>query len=181
MVQKMWSQYYKMKMNKEMKKSFMIEDAFQKIRSQTAITDVQEIVHKFLTREQTYAQLLQAVTEHEKKLDILRKETEEKKDFISKLQIEHNAVVKGVQVKTNPKSADQTETEIMQLGNEVDFLEKELENLTDRRKKIHLVSDQVGGWSNRVVSKLNSQLLGNDGPAPHKVVGSKHSLTSLFD
>lgn len=40
MVQKMWSQYYKMKMNKEMKKSFVIEDAFQKIRSTTAITDV---------------------------------------------------------------------------------------------------------------------------------------------
>lgn len=40
MVQKMWSQYYKMKMNKEMKKSFLIEDAFQRIRSQTAITDV---------------------------------------------------------------------------------------------------------------------------------------------
>jgi hypothetical protein len=51
MVQKMWSQYYKMKMNKEMNKSHVIEDAFQRIRSQTAITDVQEIVHKFLTRE----------------------------------------------------------------------------------------------------------------------------------
>lgn len=47
-----------MKMNKEMKRSFIIEDAFQKIRTQTAITDVQEIVHKFLTREKTYAQLL---------------------------------------------------------------------------------------------------------------------------
>jgi hypothetical protein len=82
MVQKMWSQYYKMKMNKEMKKSFVIEDAFQKIRSQTAITDVQEIVHKFLTREQTYAHLLQAVSEHERKLDGLRRQTEEKKEFI---------------------------------------------------------------------------------------------------
>jgi hypothetical protein len=35
-------------------------------------------------------------------------------------------------------------------------LEKELGTLNDRRKKIHLVSDQVGGWSNRVVFKLNS-------------------------
>lgn len=51
MVQKMWSQYYKMKMNKEMNRSHVIEDAFQRIRSQTAITDVQEIVHKFQTRE----------------------------------------------------------------------------------------------------------------------------------
>jgi hypothetical protein len=40
MIQKMWSQYYKTKMNKEMKKSAVIEDAFQRIRSQTAITDV---------------------------------------------------------------------------------------------------------------------------------------------
>jgi hypothetical protein len=47
MVQKMWSQYYKMKMNKEMNRSHTIEDAFYRIRSQTAITDVQEIVHKF--------------------------------------------------------------------------------------------------------------------------------------
>jgi len=51
MIQKMWSQYYKTKMNKEMKKSAVIEDAFQRIRSQTAITDVQEIVHKYLNRE----------------------------------------------------------------------------------------------------------------------------------
>ena len=40
MIQKMWSQYYKTKMSKEMKKSAVIEDAFQRIRSQTAITDV---------------------------------------------------------------------------------------------------------------------------------------------
>lgn len=41
MCQKMWSQYYKLKMNKEMKKSFVIENAFYKMRSQTGITDVQ--------------------------------------------------------------------------------------------------------------------------------------------
>jgi hypothetical protein len=65
MIQKMWSQYYKTKMNKEMKRSAVIEDAFQRIRSQTAITDVQEIVHKYLNREQTYASLKLAVNEQE--------------------------------------------------------------------------------------------------------------------
>jgi hypothetical protein len=82
MVQKMWSQYYKMKMNKEMNRSHVIEDAFQRIRSQTAITDVQEIVHKFQTREQTYANLLQAVSEQEQRLEKLRHSTEEKRDFL---------------------------------------------------------------------------------------------------
>jgi len=45
---------------------------------------------------------------------------------------------------------------LLSLGNEIEFLEKELETLNDRGKKIHLVSDQVGSWANRVVSKLNS-------------------------
>lgn len=61
------------------------------------------------------------------------------------------------------------------LTNEIEFLEKELETINDRKKKIHLVSDQVGGWSNRVVSKLNSQLLGTDNP-----VSKKQTLISLF-
>jgi predicted nucleic acid-binding Zn-ribbon protein len=104
------------------------------------------------------------VSEQERKLDGLRKNTEEKKEFIAKLQIEHNALVKGVvqmanpvsKKQTNPKQGDSTETEIITLGNDIEFLEKELEQLNDRRKKIHLVSDQVGGWANRVVGKLNS-------------------------
>lgn len=181
MVQKMWSQYYKMKMNKEMNRSHVIEDAFQRIRSQTAITDVQEIVHKFQTREQTYANLLQAVSEQEQRLEKLRHNTEEKREFLQKLQMEHNSLVKGQNKgpsKINAKSADAAESEILKLENEIEFLEKELGTLNDRRKKIHLVSDQVGGWSNRVVFKLNSQLLGSD---ENIKSGHKNSLTSLFD
>jgi hypothetical protein len=36
------------------------------------------MVTKFLTREQTYAQLLSTVTQNEKKLEMLRIENEEK-------------------------------------------------------------------------------------------------------
>jgi peptidoglycan hydrolase CwlO-like protein len=90
-------------------------------------------VHKFLTREQTYATLLQAVSEQERKLDQLRKQTEEKKEYIAKLQIEHNALVKGVvsattaQKKAGKKQGDATESEILELGNTIEDLERELE------------------------------------------------------
>ncbi len=40
MIQKMWSMFYKKKMNNEMKKSYKIEDAFQNIRTATGCTDV---------------------------------------------------------------------------------------------------------------------------------------------
>jgi hypothetical protein len=36
---------------------------------------------------------------------------------------------------------DNTETEILQLGNEIEFLEREIETMNDRKKKINLVSD----------------------------------------
>jgi hypothetical protein len=187
MVQKLWSQFYKMKMNKEMKRSFTVEDAFQRIRSTTAITDVQEIVHKYLTREQIYAHLLQAVGEHERKLEGLRKQTEVKRELIGKLQIEHNELVRnsGVPAATSStnasgksKGGDTVDTELVKLSEEIECLERELETVGDRGKKIDLVRDQVGGWANRVVSKLQSQLLGDGAPLRS---GAKHSLTSLFD
>ncbi len=55
MVQRLWSSYLKRKMEKEMKRTYDIEDAFQKIKAATGCSDVQEIVHKFLTKENTYS------------------------------------------------------------------------------------------------------------------------------
>ena len=72
-----------------MQKSYVIEEAFQKIQASTGVGDVQEIVHKFVTREITYAQLLTAVNENEKKLDYLRRENDHDRDELKQLQIEH--------------------------------------------------------------------------------------------
>jgi hypothetical protein len=88
MVQKMWSQFLKKKMDREMKRTYEIEDAFQKIRASTGLTDVQEIVHKFLTREQTYSQLLMAVSDNERKIDNLRRENENWREKLHELQMQ---------------------------------------------------------------------------------------------
>lgn len=45
----------KVKMEREMQRTFEIETAFQKIKAATGHSDVQEIVSLFLTRETTYA------------------------------------------------------------------------------------------------------------------------------
>jgi hypothetical protein len=49
------------------------------------------MVKKFLTREQTYAQLLTAVSENEKKLEDLRTADEEKRQLLHDLMMENNA------------------------------------------------------------------------------------------
>ena len=65
------------KMEREMKKSAAIDDAFKQIKTATGVNDVQDMVRKFLTREQTYSQLLGTVNESELKIDNLKNEHEE--------------------------------------------------------------------------------------------------------
>lgn len=60
------------KMAKEMKASESIDEAFKKIKTFTGVADVQELVHKFLTKEQTYSELLVAVADSEARIDTLK-------------------------------------------------------------------------------------------------------------
>ncbi len=79
------------KMEKEMRQSQIIDEAFKSIKTATGVTDVQEMVRKFLTREQTYSQLLMAVSESERKIDKLKKDNEELRGRLHELQIDVNA------------------------------------------------------------------------------------------
>jgi len=42
-------------------------------------------VHRFITKEQTYAQLLTAVNDNEKRLEILRKDNEQRREELRRL------------------------------------------------------------------------------------------------
>ena len=72
LVQKAWAAFFKKRMDKEMIKYQAIEQAFHKIRTCTGNSDVKEMVQKFMTKEQTYAHLLAAVGQGEKKYDSLK-------------------------------------------------------------------------------------------------------------
>merc|ERR1719389_544486 len=60
----------------QVEKSQAMEDGFQKIREVTGLTDVMDIVHKFLNRDVEHEQLKTAVKEAESKLESLREEYE---------------------------------------------------------------------------------------------------------
>ena len=135
-------------MENEMEKFKELDEAFQKIRTSTGNSDVQEMVHKFLTREQTYAQLLKAVSENEKKLDNLRVENDKKSDELHALHIDHDNQDGGVSKNSEENIQILThEAEIVQLN-------KDLELIMNRKKNIHLVYDQVEGWSKKTLTKL---------------------------
>lgn len=74
-----------------MKNSQEIDEAFKTIKTATGVTDVQEMVRKFLTRESTYSQLLMTVSESESKINTLKKTNEELAARLHELQIDSNA------------------------------------------------------------------------------------------
>ena len=171
-IQKIWSQFYMKKMAKEMAKYKEIEDAFQQIRACSGNSDVKEMVTKFMTREETYAQLHKQVGHFERKFEWLRQKNEEKKTRLHQLQIENDNKRKVGEAKPNvdhatpPTSisseqdanptgaAEQAEHEYTRLAGELESLRALLDQINDRSKKIELTNDQIGGWTNRVASKI---------------------------
>lgn len=78
LVNRLWSAFFKKRMSREMANYRHIEESFQEIRAKTNNSDVREIVQKFMTKEQTYAQLLLAVSANEQKYDELKAENQAK-------------------------------------------------------------------------------------------------------
>jgi len=71
-----------------MRNSAQIDEAFKAIKTATGVTDVQDLVKKFLTREQTYSSLLVNVSESEGKTDKLKKDNDELRMRLNELQID---------------------------------------------------------------------------------------------
>ena len=174
MAQKFWSSFLKTKMDKEMKRTSQFEKAFQEIRAATGYSDVQDIVQKFLTREQTYAQLLYSVGEQEEKIDGLRQDNEIWLEKLQDLQI-HQA---ELNVATN-RSTSSFAPELNQLDNKMQELTKKADVASNVAKKVQLVDDQVSGWCSRVIQKLDQQFNENIGAYTEKSMAFKFEQIML--
>jgi len=79
-VQKIWSSFYKKRMDREMREHRDIEQAFLRMRACAGNSDVREMVTKFLSREQTYASLIKNVGNLESRYETLQAETAAKNE-----------------------------------------------------------------------------------------------------
>lgn len=57
-INKLWNNFMKRKMHKQMEASRNIDEAFKQIKTHTGVTDVQAMVRRFQQKEQTYTALL---------------------------------------------------------------------------------------------------------------------------
>lgn len=56
-------------MDRELKRFSTVEDAYRRIKASTGISDPEEIVKKYFTREKSYSELLLSIAKAEKKLE----------------------------------------------------------------------------------------------------------------
>lgn len=152
-VQKIWSQFYKKRMEREMQAHKLNEQAFLKMRACAGNSDVKEMVSKFLQREQTYTSLLHNISTLEDKYEQLKIQNEQKRELLHNLQIENDNKKKVGFV--DPRSEDraiaqelkehlddnQTEAEYKRLSEELEQVRVHLDMLKQRKKNIQLIQD----------------------------------------
>jgi len=134
MLHKLWNAFMRQKMAREMQASAGIDEAFKKIKTFTGVTDVQELVHKFLTKEQTYSELLVAVADSEARIDKLKAENEHLRVRLHELKIGAEA------------STDENQT-IINLEKELERYEKEAALKQEKYYNVKIISDIITGWA----------------------------------
>lgn len=140
-----------------MKRTLEIENAFQKIRAQTGLSDVQDIVNRFLTREQTYSQLLNQVADNEDKIDRLRADNDKWRSKLQELQIKNSG---GVDLVKRTKNIN---PELHELDIQIMNSQKEKEKIEAINNTVQLVNEQVESWCHRIIQKIDQQFNENVG------------------
>ena len=145
-INKLWNNFMRKKMEREMKASQTIDDAFKQIKTATGVTDVQAMVHRFKQRESTYTQLLSTVSSSEARVDELKRNNEELGKRLHDIQIDAGDAVGG-----GPESQD---SEIIQMNSDLGEVANEQAKLVERFKRINIVNDQISKWASRVYTKF---------------------------
>ena len=129
------------------------ENAFMQIRQCAGNDDVQQIVNKFLSKEQTYLSLLQSVKDGEKKFEDLKRTSEEKQSRLHALQLEYDNKKRFDEKDERQEDRDLAHTlktfqddnamedEYRRLSKELDQLKAHNDHLKQRKNNIQLIND----------------------------------------
>ncbi len=147
LVHKFWNAFLRRKMEREIQNNSDVSEAFEKIRAATGLEDFQEIVKKFLSRENTYSQLLEAVTDAEKHKEKVKLENEKLADDLRAKRIELDGLL-----------GKDEESEVYKLKTEIETLSKDEQSLLEKYQRCSIVFDQLRNWVLKIYKVLLSVL-----------------------
>jgi chromosome segregation ATPase len=141
-------------MKQQMESSSQIDEAFKAIKTETGVTDVQEMVKRFCTRETTYTQLLVNVKDSENKVTRLMQNNDHLKSRLHDLKVNSgNAEGEDDEADKKDPFADE---DILEMKATIDKQKKDMEHIDEKYKKIDIVYDQVRGYTNKVMFKYKT-------------------------
>jgi hypothetical protein len=94
-IHKFWHNLLKKRLNEEYGRSAYLEEAYQKIKLSTGLSEMTEIVERFLTREQYYGSLLDDVAAAERRLADMRSTYKEKRQGESSVRYDRQGTEVG--------------------------------------------------------------------------------------
>jgi hypothetical protein len=128
----------------QVEKSQATEDGFQKIREVTGLTDVMDIVHKFLNRDVEHEQLKSSVKEAEARLEALREEFERFKKDTDSLAFDPHAAERSRSIYQEVEEHEATLNQAL----------KDHEQSRQRLQRTTLSVENMKRWSNRMSKAL---------------------------
>ncbi|CAD8080787.1 unnamed protein product [Paramecium sonneborni] len=143
LVHKFLNSFLKSKMQRGIAQYQNLEIAFQKIKASTGISDANEIVQKFIGREQTYAHLLISISDYEKKINILKQENQELKNNFNHLKQEYSDLDKEFLVENHKQRNEQTDQDKLVL------------EVEEKATISGLLQNKLNNWITRNLKKLS--------------------------
>jgi hypothetical protein len=105
----MYSTFLAGKLEKNVERSSALQDGFQKIKNATGLSEVDDILQKYLTRDETYASLQGAAKEAESQIDVALAEQRELQSTLESIQLQG---VAGQGNRTLYREIDQFDSEL---------------------------------------------------------------------
>ena len=96
LLHRMWFNFKCSRFQNEVKKNQPLEQAYKMIKSYTGLYDVNDIVERYLTRENNYTNLLSAVSEAEKKLEQLKRQNDEIRQQVKSARFEEIGSIRKI-------------------------------------------------------------------------------------
>jgi hypothetical protein len=155
----------------QVEKSQAMEDGFQTSREVTGLTDVMDIVHKFLNRDVEHEQLKNAVKEAEEKLQGLREVFERFKNRSDGLTYD-------------PETAGRSRGIYMQVEDQEALLGKNMKESEETRQRLMtstVLIEHMKRWANRVSKSMSAFEEPVLVDKPHDIVPFFQSLLRTTD
>lgn len=151
LIYKFWNTFLRRKMEREIQNNSDASEAFERIRASTGLEDFQEIVKKFLSRENTYTQLLEAVTEAERQKEKVKQENDKLTEELREKRIELDGLL-----------GKNEESDVYKLKKEIDTLSQEEQGLLEKYQRCSIVYDQLRKWVLKIYNVLLATLKETD-------------------